>query len=169
MAAPMPPAARLLAALAAMSFVAWTLVAIVHAVPWLDRRSRREALLVVITPQTFRHVGALALFPGIGEAPFAWSVPLALGDAATAMLAAAAMLALHREWRAAIPLTWVATVFGTMDLLHNVANAMHLGVAPSLGPIAFIATMLVPGMLVCHLLALRALLRSHEPAEGARP
>ncbi len=160
----MPPAVRLLAGLAALSLVAWMIVAVVHVVPWLLRQSRRDALLVVLAPQLFRHVGALALFPGIGAAPLEWSVPLALGDVATALLAAAAMVALHRGWRAAMPLAWVVTIFGTIDLLHNVGNAMHLGVAPVLGPIAFVAGMVVPGMLVCHVLAMRVLLRSDEPA-----
>jgi len=156
----MPPAARLLAALAALSFVAWTIVAIVHVLPWLGRRSRRDALLVVLTPQMFRHVGALALFPGIGATPPEWSVPLAWGDAATSTLAMLAMIALYREWRAAIPLAWVATVFGALDLVHNGFNAAYLGVAPVLGPIVYVVVVAVPGMLVSHLLALRVLLRS---------
>lgn len=156
----MPPAARLLVALGAMSLVAWTIIAIVHVGPWLARCSRRDALLAVLTPQMFRHVGALALFPGIGAVPAAWSVPLAWGDAATAILAALAMIALHRDSGAAIPLAWGATVFGTLDLLHNGMNAAWLGVAPSLGPIAFVVVIAVPGMLVAHVLALRTLLRS---------
>lgn len=155
----MPPAARLLLVLAATSLVAWSIVAIVHVVPWLDRRARREALLVVLTPQMFRHVGALALFPGIGATPPEWSVPLAWGDAVTAALAMLAMIALYREWRAAIPLAWAVTVFGTLDLLHNGFNAAHLGVAPSLGPIVYVVVIAVPGMLTAHLLAFRLLLR----------
>jgi hypothetical protein len=160
MSAPMPPAARLLFVLAAMSLVAWTIVAVVHVAPSLARWSRRDALLVVLTPQMFRHVGALALFPGIGATPPEWSVPLAWGDAATSMLAALAMTALYREWPAAIPLAWAATVFGALDLLHNGFNAAHLGVAPSLGPIVYVVVIAVPGMLTAHVLALRVLLRS---------
>ncbi len=156
----MPPAARLLFVLAAMSLVAWTIVAVVHVAPWLARWSRRDALLVVMTPQMFRHVGALALFPGIGATPPEWSVPLAWGDAATASLAALTMIALYRDWRAAIPLAWVTTVFGTLDLLHNGMNAARLGVAPSLGPIVYVVVIAVPGMLAAHVLALRVLMRS---------
>ena len=163
----MPPAAELLAVLVATSLVAWTIVTVVHVLPWLAGRTRHDALLVVVAPQMFRHVGALALFPGIGAPPLEWSLPLALGDVATALLAIITMIALHRRWRAAVPLAWVTTIFGTVDLLHNVANAMHLGVAPVLGPIAFVAGVVVPGMLVCHVLALRILLWPREPAEGA--
>jgi hypothetical protein len=98
--------------------------------------------------------------PGIGATPPEWSVPLAWGDAATSMLAALAMTALYREWPAAIPLAWAATVFGALDLLHNGFNAAHLGVAPSLGPIVYVVVIAVPGMLTAHVLALRVLLRS---------
>lgn len=155
----MPPAFRLLALLISMSLLAWTIVAIVHLAPWLARRTRREALLVVVTPHLFRHVGALALFPGIGATPLAWSVPLAWGDGCTALLAACTMTALHRSWRFAIPLAWVFNVFGTLDLLHNAVNAAALGVAPTLGVIAFVVAMGVPGMFVFHMLVFRTLLR----------
>src|SRR4051812_13390988 len=114
MRAAMPPSAKLLAALMAMSLLAWGIVASVHLVPWLDRQSRREALLIVVLPHMFRHVGALALFPGIGAPPPEWSVPLAWGDGITALLAALTMIALHRSWRHAIALTWVFNAFGTL-------------------------------------------------------
>jgi len=155
----MPPSARLLAVLMALSLVAWTIVAVVHVAPWLGRRSRRDALLVVVTPHLFRHVGALALFPGIGAAPAAWSVPLAWGDGITAVLAALTMVALHRSWAFAIPLAWVCNVFGTLDLLHNAENAVALVVAPTLGPIAFVVAFVVPAMLVSHVLVFRVLVR----------
>lgn len=159
MAAVMPPSARLLALLMVMSLGAWTILAWVHVVPWLARRSRREGLLVVVTPHMFRHVGALALYPGIGAAPAAWSVPLAWGDGATALLAAATMVALQRDWRHAVPLAWVFNVFGTLDMAHNGLNAVGLQVAPQLGPIAYVVGIVVPGMCVCHLLIFAVLLR----------
>ncbi len=155
----MPPSARLLALLMLMSLVAWTIVTIVHVVPWLARQSQREALLVVVTPHLFRHIGALALFPGIGSAPAEWSVPLAWGDGITAVLAALTMIALHRTWAFALPLAWVFNVFGILDLLHNAVGAAVHVVAPTLGPAAYVVAFAVPGMLVCHVLVFRVLLR----------
>ena len=142
-----------------MSLVAWTIVTVVHVAPWLARRTRREALLVVVTPHLFRHVGVLALFPGIGTPPPEWSVPLAWGDTATALLAALTMIALHREGSYAIPITWVFNVFGILDLLHNAGNAVALVVAPTLGPIAFVVAFGVPMMFIAHVLVFRTLLR----------
>jgi hypothetical protein len=159
MAVGMPPAVILLGALMTMSLAAWGIIAWVHLVRWLDRRSKHEALLVVVTPHLFRHVGAMAVFPGVTPVSPAWSVPLAWGDGATAVLAALTMVALHRGWRHAIPLAWVFNVFGLLDMLHNGVNAMMLQVAPQLGIAAFVVAFAVPGMFICHVLAFRALLR----------
>jgi hypothetical protein len=159
----MPPSAKLLALFAAMGLVAWAIIAWVHIVPWLDRRSRREALLVAVMPHMFRTVGAMALFPGIGDAPPEWSVPLAWGDGITAVLAMLSMLALHKSWPHATKLVWVFNVFGLLDLLHNAYNSVVLQVAPRLGPIGFVVAFGVPGMLVFHVLVFRTLLRSDPP------
>jgi hypothetical protein len=147
-----------------MSLLAWGIIAWVHLVPWLERRSRREALLVAVTPQMFRHVGALALFPGVGATPLAWSLPLAWGDGITALLAALTMIALHRSWRYAMALTWIFNGFGLLDMLHNGYNAAALQIAPQLGVIAFVVAFGVPGMFVCHLLVFRILLRPSWPS-----
>ena len=155
----MPPSAKLLALLIAMSLIAWSIVAWVHIGPWLARRPRRDALLVAMTPQMFRHIGALALFPGIGTPPPEWSVPLAWGDGTTAILAMLAMIALQRSWRFAVTLAWLANLFGVLDLLHNATKAALLQIAPQLGPIAFVVAFGVPAMLVAHTLAFRILLR----------
>lgn len=159
MAGAMPPEARLLALLMAMSLVSWTIIVWVHLLPWLDRQPRREALLVAVTPHLFRHVGALAVFPGIGDVPREWSVPLAWGDGITTVLAALTMIALYRSWRHAIALAWVFNVFGLLDLLHNGYGAAHLQLAPRMGPIAYVVGFGVPGMLLFHILVFRILLR----------
>jgi hypothetical protein len=159
MAMPVPPSAQLLALLMAMSLVSWTIVVRVHLLPWLDRQSRRDALLVAVTPHLFRHVGALAVFPGIGDVPSEWSVPLAWGDGITTVLAALTMIALHRSWRYAIALAWVFNVFGLLDLLHNGWGAARLQLAARMGPIAYVVAYGVPLMLLFHLLVFRILLR----------
>ncbi len=148
----------------AMSVLAWGIIAWVHLVPWLDTQARRDALLVAVTPHLFRHVGAMAVFPGVGQTPAAWSVPLAWGDGITSLLAALAMIALYNCWRSAIPLVWVFNVFGLADLLHNGYGAAALQIAPQLGVIGYVVAFGVPGMLVFHLLVFRILLR---PTAGA--
>jgi len=65
----MPGSAKLLALFMAMSLVAWGIIACVHIAPWLDKHSKREALLIAVMPHMFRHVGAMAMFPGLGDPP----------------------------------------------------------------------------------------------------
>ncbi len=155
----MPPATKLLGLLALMSCCAWTLVARVHVIPRVDARAKRDALLILVTPQMFRGIGAMALFPGIGDAPLEWSTPLAWGDCITAALAMTAMLALHARWSYATKVVWASAVFGLVDLLHNFANSIRLQVAPRLGPIGYVVAFGVPMMFVFHVLVLRTLLR----------
>jgi hypothetical protein len=155
----MPPSARLLALFMLMSLAAWTVIAVVHLIPWADQRSKRDALLVLVMPQMFRTIGAMALFPGIGDPPAEWATPLAWGDGATAVLAMLSMIALHKQWAHATKLVWVGTVFGLLDMLHNAYNAIALQVAPRLGPIGYVVGFGVPAMLMFHLLTFRTLLR----------
>jgi hypothetical protein len=158
----MPPGAKLLASFMALSFLSWGIIAIVHILPYLDRKTRREALLVAVMPHMFRTIGAMAMFPGIGTPPEAWALPLAWGDGITAVLAMLSMIALHKSWRHAIQLVWAFNVFGLLDMLHNGYNAAALKVAPQLGPIGYVVGFGVPGMFVFHLLVFRTLLRSGE-------
>jgi hypothetical protein len=159
----MPPSARLLALFMLLGLCAWAIVAWVHVAPALDRRTKREALLIAVTPQMFRTIGAMALFPGISAVPREWAVPLAWGDGATAVLAMLSMIALHKSWPHATKLVWVGAVFGLLDMLHNAYNSVALQVAPHMGPIAYVVAFGVPGMLTFHVLAFRTLLR-REPS-----
>lgn len=158
----MPPSAQLLALLMAMSLVAWGIVAWVHVMPWLDRHTKREALLVVVTPHMFRAIGAMAMFPGIGDPPREWGLPLAWGDGLTAVLAMLSMVALQLSWLHAMKLVWTFNVFGLLDMLHNGYSAVAFQVAPHLGPIGYVVGFGVPGMFVFHLLVFRTLLRHRE-------
>ena len=112
---------------------------------------------MVVTP-SFRHIGALALFPGIGSAP-AGGRAARVGRWDHGGPGGATMIALHRTWAFAIPLAWVFNVFGILDLLHNAVGAAVHVVAPTLGPAAYVVAFAVPGMLVCHVLVFRVLLR----------
>jgi hypothetical protein len=160
----MPPSSKLLVLFMAMSLVAWGIIAWVHIVPWLDRRSKREALLIVVMPHMFRTIGAMAMFPGIGNPPREWSLPLAWGDGITAVLAMLSMVALQKSWPHATKLVWVFNVFGLLDMLHNGYKSAVLQVAPQLGPIGYVVGFGVPFMFVFHILVFRTLLRGREAA-----
>lgn len=166
----MPPAARLLVLFMVMSLCAWAIIARVHLLPWLDAQPKRRALMVLLTPQMFRTIGAMALFPGIGDPPVEWATPLAWGDGATAVLAMLSILALHADWKHATKLVLFGALFGLADMLHNAFNSIVLVVAPRLGPIGYVVGFGVPMMLVFHILVFRALLsgeRSGRPTRQA--
>ena len=146
----------------ALSLLAWAIIAWVHLVPWLDTHSRREGLLLVVMPHMFRHLGAMAMFPGLADVPRAWALPLAWGDGITAGLAAISMIGVHRSWRHAAKFVWVFNLFGLIDMFHNVYNAAALQVAPRLGVLAYVVGFGLPGMFVFHLLVFRTLLRRVE-------
>jgi hypothetical protein len=155
----MPPSARLLALFMLLSICAWSIIAWVHIVPWIDKKTKREALLVVVLPHMFRTIGAMALFPGLSTVPEAWAVPLAWGDGTTAVLAMLSMIALKKSWVHATKLVWVFNVFGLLDMLHNAYNSVVLEVAPHMGPIAYVVGFGVPGMMMFHILVFRTLIR----------
>ena len=148
------------------SLLAWTILAWVHIVPWLSKRSKREALLFAVIPHMFRHIGAMAIFPGVADVPREWSIPLAYGDGITALLAMFSMIALKRSSPHATKVVWVFNVFGFLDLLHNARNAIVFQVAPRLGVIAYVVGFVVPLMLVCHVLIFWILQR--KPASDGR-
>jgi hypothetical protein len=151
----------LLFLLTSAAFTTWS---IVHVIPRIRGLSRRDALLWLVMPHTMRHIGAMALYPGLTDLPDAWTIPLAIGDAATSLLAMASMLALHARARFAIGLTWVFNVFGLADLLHNAYGAAAMELGPRLGVIAYVVAFGVPVMLGFHVLVFFALLRLPERA-----
>jgi hypothetical protein len=114
-------------------------------------------------------LGAMALFPGIGNPPREWSLPLAWGDGTTAVLAMLSMVALHKSWRHATKLVWVFNVFGLCDMLHNAYKSVVLVVAPELGPIGYVVGFGVPFMFVFHVLVFRTLLRGRESPSAGSP
>ena len=119
--------------------------------------------MLMILPQMFRHVGAMAMFPGIGDTPGEWSQPLAWGDAITAWLAIVSTISLHLRFSHATKIVWAFNIWGTLDLLHNGYNAARLQIAPRLGVIGYVVAFCVPMMLVFHLLIFRSLIRHPYP------
>jgi hypothetical protein len=140
-----------------LSLVAWGVTVGFVLGPWLAEKSRHQALLWLSLPHAFRHIGMVFLVPGVVAEPLpaGFAGPAAYGDLATGVLATLAIIALRSRWSAAISLTWLFNVLGTLDL----ANALrHTDVAPLFGAAWYIPTMLVPLLLVTHFLMFRRLL-----------
>ena len=149
---------------ALMSLFASGLVTWLYVWPWLRGLPRHHALQVLLVPHTFlRFIGLSLLVPGVvsPSLPPAFAAPAAYGDLVAGVLACAALVAMSRRASWAILLVWLFNVWGSADLLNAVYEGNVVGIDPgALGAAFFIATAVMPPLLVMHLLTFRLLLRS---------
>ena len=146
-----------------MSFVAFGLVTKLFIWPRLRVMRREDALLPLVALHTFRFIGLSFLVPGVVSPSLspAFAVPVAYGDLVAAILAIIAALALSARASWAVPIVWVLSVWGTVDLLNAIYQG-QIGVpigAESLGAAFYIPTVVVPALLVTHGLMFWLLLR----------
>ena len=141
-----------------LSVVAWGLLARWLLSPWLEEKSRHEALFWLTVPHAFRHVGMVFLVPGVVAQPLpeSFASPAAYGDLLTGVLALLALIALRTSWAGAVMLVWLFNVVGTVDLLNALR---HVDVAPDFGAAWYIPTFLVPLLLVTHFMIFARLFR----------
>ena len=137
-----------------------------HLWPWLQRRSRIDALRPLLVLHAFRYIGLSFLVPGVvaPELPMAFARSAAYGDLAAAMLALLALATLRTRLGTAF--AWVFNLWGTFDLLDAFYQAGTSGLSPSqFGAAFFIPTVGVPLLLLTHGLMFRMLCRrdpTHE-------
>jgi hypothetical protein len=116
--------------------------------------TRARGLVPLVLPHTFRFVGLAFLVPGVvsPSLPPAFAAPAAYGDLIAAILAIVATVALSRHVPWAALLVWLFNVWGAMDLLFAFYQGL-LGVQLDprmLGAAFFIATVIVPPLLITH-------------------
>jgi hypothetical protein len=149
-----------------MNFVALGIVTKVYLWPRLRVMPRTDALVALVIPHTFRFLGLSFLIPGVVSPSLspAFAVPAAYGDLVAAILAGIATLALSARASSAIPLVWVFSVWGTLDLLHAIYQGqIGVGIDPgSLGAAFFIPAVIVPALLLLHGLIFWQLLRPKQ-------
>lgn len=142
-----------------LSLVVYGLLARWYLAPRLAALPLSSALMPLLFLHAFRHLGMVFLVPtvvGPGlQAEFA--VPAAYGDLLAALLALAAIIALRSRWRAALALTWLFNVVGTLDLINALYRGTQLQV--QLGAAYYIPTFAVPALLVTHAMIFALLVR----------
>ena len=147
-----------------LSLVVVGLLARWCAVPWLAEKSLEIALMALIVPHAFRHLGLAFLVPALNQPgmPLEFATAAAYGDLLSGLLALLALIALKGRWVMAIPLVWVFSIIGIADL----ANALRQDDAIlHMGATWFIPTFIVPLLLVTHVMVIARLVRS---AKGLR-
>lgn len=151
-----------------LCFVAFLRVVQSYVWPRLKDMPREEALLILTAPHMFRFGGLAFLVPGVvGSAmPAAFAVPAAYGDLTAALLAIGVCFGLARRAFWAIPLAWLFSIVGTLDLVFAFYQGLIGTNMPpaSLGAAFFIPTLIVPPLLVTHALIFRILLKTRKLA-----
>jgi hypothetical protein len=146
----------------ALSLLVYALIARWYVSPWLSNKPMNAALMFLIFPHALRHLGLAFLVPGLVDdsLPESFANAAAYGDFVTGLLAILALFLLRAEWRLAIPIVWIFSIFGAVDLLNALRNAE---VVPYLGVTLFIPTFVVPLLLVTHLMIFARLIgRKHQ-------
>jgi len=147
-----------------MSVTVFTLIAQWFITPWLSTKPKHEALMLLILPHAFRHIGLVFLVTGIVAHPLpgVFAEPAAYGDFLAAILALLSMIALRKAWGSARLLTWIFSIVGTVDLLNAFFQGARLDVFNELGATWFIPTFIVPLLLVTHAMIFVRLLKQRK-------
>jgi hypothetical protein len=135
-----------------LSLVVYGLLAKWYVAPALARLPLPDALIPLLVPHAFRHLGLVFLVPAVvaPTLPPAFALPAAYGDLLAGLLALLAMIALRGRWTVAIPLTWLFNVVGTLDLLHAFYQGIPLDAGAHMGSAWYIPTFIVPALYVTH-------------------
>ncbi len=144
-----------------LSLIVYALIAKWYVAPWLAGKPVEQALVPLIFPHAFRHVGLLFLVPGVVAEPLPpeFANPAAYGDLASGVLAILALIALRGGWRVALPLVWLFSIVGTVDLFYAVFRGLSVGAGGNMGATWYIPTFIVPALLVTHFMVFARLLR----------
>ncbi len=141
----------------------WAVVARLVVWPWSKQLTPRHQVALWIAPQMARVLGLGLLVPRLAPGmPSAFSVPTAIGDSLTAVLALSAFVTLQQERRMGFALAWACTLVGGADLAHAMVQAARMEVAQHLAAQWYVPALGVPLMVVCHLACFVALLRARS-------
>jgi hypothetical protein len=148
-----------------LSVIMFALIARWFVAPWLTQKPLHVALMVMILPHAFRHLGLSFLVPGLVADPIprSFATAAAYGDFTSGLLAILALVALRGRWRLALPLVWLFSLVGTVDLVNALRQAEAV---PHLLTTWYIPTFVVPVLLVTHGMIYARLLK-HAPQRSA--
>ena len=147
------------------SIFVFGIVAVWYVWPSLTRVSRNSALTVLLFVHVPRYVGMTVLVAGMidPKLPTGFLSSTAYGDLLEAALAFASIVALRGNWRVAVPLVWVANIWGFVDLLNGVRGVVQLNVPSfNLATFWYVYTFYAPLVLVSHLMIFWILIKSRS-------
>jgi len=147
-----------------LSTIVFAIIMMWYVAPWLSGKPIYEALILLILPHAFRHMGMSFLVSTVVKQPLPpfFASPAAYGDLAAGLLALLSIIALRLRWRLALPLVWVFNVVGSLDLVNAFVQGIRLNAISDLGATWFIPTLLVPALLVTHAMIFKWLLKQQS-------
>jgi len=140
------------------STVGFAIVALWLTGPAMAQLSRRTALMILLVPHAFRHIGLSFLVPGLvtTNIPEGFATAAAYGDLVSAILATIAIVALKAKWIIALPIVWIFSIMGIADLMSALPQVEAV---PHFRAAWYIPTYLVPLLIVTHVMILGRLIR----------
>ena len=144
-----------------LSVVVYGLLAKWYVAPALARLPLHDALIPLLVPHAFRHLGLVFLVPAVvaPTLPRAFALPAAYGDLLAWLLALLAMIALRGRLVLGIPLAWLFNVVGTLDLLYAFYQGIPLDAGAHMGSAWYIPTFIVPALYVTHFMIFAMLVK----------
>jgi hypothetical protein len=140
--------------------IAWALITRFILWPCSAALPPDARLSVWVAPEMFRVLGVGLLVPNLSPGmPAEFAVPTAAADSLTALLAAAAFVALRRGWSAARGLAWACTLIGSVDLLVAFPHAASTGAISHLAAQWYVPVFAGPPLVISHMACFILLLR----------
>ena len=139
------------------------IVAVWYVWPALTKISRNSALVILLFVHVPRYVGMTLLVTGMVDPklPREFLSSAAYGDLLEAALAFASIFALRSNWRVAVPMVWLANIWGFADLLNGVRGVLQLNVPSfNLATFWYVYTFYAPLVIVSHVMIFGILLKS---------
>lgn len=154
-----------------LGYVAWLLCFGAYLWPRLKAMDRVAAHRAIATLHSFRIFGLIFILPGVvgPHLPTGFATPAAYGDFATGVLALLTLVTV-RIRVAYWPLVVAFNLIGTIDILLDYYNAVHLNLpalAGQLGAGYVIPIIYVPLLMITHVVAFYLLLRPQPLATRA--
>lgn len=132
--------------------IAWSVIAVFFIEPKLKEKDLYYRLSFWTAFHLFRVLGVGLLVRNLSPGmPKDFAVFTAAGDTLTAFLALCSLLALRHRWRYCIALVWIFNIFGFLDLMFALFNAVRVNASEYLQAQWYVPALVVPLMLVAHI------------------
>lgn len=137
------------------SLFVFAIAAVWYVWPLLTKLPRNSALIPLLFVHVLRYVGLTLFVPYMVDPtlPRGFVSSAAYGDLLAAALAFTSIIALRRNWSAAVALVWVANTWGFVDLVNGLRGVVRLNLPSfNLGTFWYIGTFYAPLVIVSHLM-----------------